>query len=260
MAGRNNGKSGGTITKPVIGKKAAKPSLTDEVVLRLGKLAFEIEKFCKSSANIEWGIFEDEIYIFQLRPISNVAPETDYELNHEFDESLRCENEYFTIADIGEVMPGAISPLGIDIIKKYSSAVIKVHQGNCDAFKTETYTSPNHSSFMNHMMLKVMEMIAPAGIESHDSKSLMISIFGRILDDPELISYAKERFKTQRRKPVMEFLKTYVKRVSETLSAKNVKEKIDNYHLNFMKINTPKESFTALTKSLSSPDFIEVSN
>ncbi|GBM87067.1 hypothetical protein AVEN_12865-1, partial [Araneus ventricosus] len=60
-----------------------------------------IEKYYKSSRDIEFGIASDKVFILQSRPVTNVAAETDYEILHEFDNALRCENVHYTIANVG---------------------------------------------------------------------------------------------------------------------------------------------------------------
>ncbi|GFY77677.1 putative phosphoenolpyruvate synthase, partial [Trichonephila inaurata madagascariensis] len=50
------------------------------------------------------GNFQRSNYILQSRPVTNIAPETDYEMKHEFDIPLRCETEYFSVANLGEIL------------------------------------------------------------------------------------------------------------------------------------------------------------
>ncbi|GIY30569.1 uncharacterized phosphotransferase YvkC [Caerostris extrusa] len=99
--------SGGTVTEDVEDNLRNEYCLKIQSVERLGKIAFEIEKYYTSSRDIEWGISDDNIYILQCRPVTKIAAETDHEIKHEFDAPLRCENEYFTVANIGEILPEA---------------------------------------------------------------------------------------------------------------------------------------------------------
>ncbi|GFT67930.1 putative phosphoenolpyruvate synthase, partial [Nephila pilipes] len=91
---------GGTVTEDLDETSRKESCLSKGSAERLGKLALKIENFYKSSRDIEWGIFKGKIYILQSRPVTNIAPETDHEMKHEFDIPLRCEVEYFTVANV----------------------------------------------------------------------------------------------------------------------------------------------------------------
>ncbi|GFT51519.1 probable phosphoenolpyruvate synthase, partial [Nephila pilipes] len=93
--------SGGTVTEDLDENSRNESCLSRETALRLGKLAINIEKYYKSSCDIEWGILDDEIYVLQSRPVTTAAAETDNEIKHEFDAPLQCENEYYTVANVG---------------------------------------------------------------------------------------------------------------------------------------------------------------
>ncbi|GIY58432.1 probable phosphoenolpyruvate synthase [Caerostris extrusa] len=93
--------SGGTVTEDIGDDLRKESCLSVEAVENLGQVAIKIEEFYRSARDIEWGILNDNLYIFQSRPVTNATAETDYEIKHEFDAPLRCENEYFTIANIG---------------------------------------------------------------------------------------------------------------------------------------------------------------
>ncbi|GIY60328.1 putative phosphoenolpyruvate synthase [Caerostris extrusa] len=95
------GESGGTATEDVDDNLRNEYCLKIQTVERLGKIAFE------------------------CRPVTKTAAKTDHEIKHEFDAPLRCENEYFTVANIGEILPGATSTLGIDLVMKYYSVYFR---------------------------------------------------------------------------------------------------------------------------------------
>ncbi|GFU19708.1 probable phosphoenolpyruvate synthase [Nephila pilipes] len=152
--------SGGTVIEDIDENSRAESCLSRETALRLGKLSIKIEKFYKSSRDIEWGILNDQIYILQSRPVTNVAAETDHEIKHEFDAPLRCENEYFTVANVGEVMPGATSPLGIDLILKCFGNILKrmaEEKGVTDNFLNSKYYPSGILPYYNSMMITVAE-------------------------------------------------------------------------------------------------------
>ncbi|GFR00310.1 probable phosphoenolpyruvate synthase, partial [Trichonephila clavata] len=117
--------SGGIVTEDLDESERNESCLSKETALHLGKLAIKIEKYYESPCDIEWGILDNETYILQSRPVTTTAAETDYEMKHEFDVPLQCENEYYTVANIGEILPGATSPLGIELFSKYFSNVLR---------------------------------------------------------------------------------------------------------------------------------------
>ncbi|GIY54432.1 putative phosphoenolpyruvate synthase [Caerostris extrusa] len=85
--------------------------------------------------------------------------------------------------------------------------------------------------------MPVVEVMTRYGHNTLMSKGFMVSMFGRILDDPDLLRYAEE-------KDLMFF----------DFDLPKIKKKIYNYHLNFLEWNTAKETFTALLNSCSDFD------
>ncbi|GFY45136.1 elongation of very long chain fatty acids protein 4 [Trichonephila inaurata madagascariensis] len=195
----------------------------------------------------------------ESRPVTNIAPETEYEMKHELDIPLRCETEYFSVANVGEVMPGASSPLGIDNLTKYFHNFFKIHALTKGLKKSndllnEKYHLNGPVPFMNHMMLKVIEIIGPNGIDSQVSKGFMISMFGRVLKDPEMLSYGRERFKKGMKPPLKTKLRFYWDLFTHDFKLEKVKKKIDAYHLDFLTKKTAKETFVAIVTSCSDFD------
>ncbi|GFR30666.1 putative phosphoenolpyruvate synthase, partial [Trichonephila clavata] len=97
-----------------------------------------------------------------------------------------------------EILPGATSPLGIELFSKYFSNVLRkqtVEKGLSGNMFKSKYFLAGFFPFLNHMMLTVAELIIRYGFDTPRSKGFMISIFGRILDDPELLEYAKGKIK-----------------------------------------------------------------
>ncbi|GFY45139.1 putative phosphoenolpyruvate synthase [Trichonephila inaurata madagascariensis] len=186
--------SGGTVTENLDENSRNESCISRETALRLGKLSINIEKYYKTSCDIEWGILNEEIYILQSRPVTTAAAETDSEIRHEFDAPLQCENEYFTVANVGEVLPGATSTLGIDLVTKYFSNILKrqsAEKGLVDNLFKSKYFLTGFFPFSNHLMITVEGMMNRYGFDTPRSKGFMISIFGRILDDPDLLEYAR---------------------------------------------------------------------
>ncbi|GFT61039.1 putative phosphoenolpyruvate synthase [Nephila pilipes] len=249
--------SGGTATEDLDENLRSESCLSKENALRLGKLAINIEKYYKSSCDIEWGILNDEIYILQSRPITTAAPETDNEIKHEFDAPLHCENEYYTVANIGEILPGATSTLGIEIVTKYYSNIFKrisAEKGLVDSLFKSKYFLTGFFPFSNQMMITVAELIIRYGFDTPRSKGFMISTFGRILDDPELLERAKSKINENFKETFKSKFMYYKELFAFDLGYERVKSKVHNYHLSFLNYSTANETYEALLKSCSDLD------
>lgn len=76
-----------------------KASLSYEEVLKIAKLAKQIEKHYESPQDIEWAIYEGEIYLLQSRPQTTIPA-------------------YFTRDESAERFPDAITPLTWDFVEE----------------------------------------------------------------------------------------------------------------------------------------------
>ncbi|GFW64646.1 putative phosphoenolpyruvate synthase [Trichonephila clavipes] len=248
--------SGGTSTVELDENSKTQSCLSKESALRLGELAIKIERYYKCSCDIEWGILDKKIYILQSRPVTTAAATTDYEIKHEFDSPLQCENQYLTVANVGEVMPGAVSTLGLELATKYFNSVIRrtMTTGMVDNLFANKYFLTGMFSFYNHLMMTAAELIIQNGLDTINSKAFMMSTFGRILDDPELFEYAKTKLKKGFKPTFKMALKYYWDLFTFDFGFKNIRNKIYNHPLNFLKQKTAEETFTAILKSCSDFD------
>ncbi|GIY05871.1 prodigiosin synthesizing transferase PigC [Caerostris extrusa] len=249
--------SGGTATEDIEEDSRNESCLSKETAERLGEIAIKIEDYYRSSRDIEWGILNDK-----SRPVTNAAAETDNEIKHEFDPPLRCENEYFTVANVGEVLPGAVSTLGLEILPKYWCIIIRrdaMLKGLGDHLCKSTYFLTGMFAFCNRLMITVVEMLNRYGFGTTRSKAFMISLFGRILDDPDLLSYAESRSTTTSvNLPIKTRIRNCWDKYFFDLGLEKLKAKVDNYQLKFLEYKTAKETYLALINSCS--EFDEVAD
>lgn len=249
--------SGGTSTVELDENSRTQSCLSEETALRLGELAIKIEKYYKCSCDIEWGILDKEIYILQSRPVTTAAATTDYEIKHEFDAPMQCERQYFTMANIGEVMPGAVSTLGLELATKYFNSVLQrivADKGMVENLFSNKYFLSSLLSFYNHMMMSPAELIAQNGLDTTSSKAFMMGTFGRILDDPELFEYAKTKMKKGFKPTFRMMLEYYWTLFTFDFGYEKVRKTIHNHPLYFLKCNTAEETFNAILKSCSDFD------
>lgn len=223
--------------------------LSDAMALRLGNIAVQIEKKYRSHRDIEWGFWNNNLYIFQSRPVTSGTGETDYEIDHERDGPMRIEKEYYSVCNVGEVMPGAFSPLGLDVVLKYFSIPFKRRTTS----EWQSRIRPNYFPkgivrMYNHAMFYAVDLME----RIHEGKKLiestMIGLFGRIVDDEDLYEVARERFTGVKKN--WKFIRTFamVKNLfsGAGLLQKALKQYVD-YHLPVDKTKTPQDIFNILT-------------
>ena len=87
--------------------------LTDDQIINLANIGLKVQRYYCSIRDIEWGLKGQKYYLFQSRPVTHLNAYNEWELIHEFDSGHLDELEYNTKANLGEVMPGAMSPLSI---------------------------------------------------------------------------------------------------------------------------------------------------
>ncbi|XP_076349027.1 uncharacterized protein LOC143246347 isoform X3 [Tachypleus tridentatus] len=165
--------------------------LSKEEVESLGKVAILVESAFGSARDIEWAISNDKIFLLQARPITTEDKPTDYELVHGLDSGLLTENEYLTIANVGEVLPGATSPLcltsGYTLFRTAFMLHLHKKQGQwhpfIPLFTSDLIISHNHSMFViEETVMKEMDEE-----DSLISRSLELSMFGRFIEEREQI-------------------------------------------------------------------------
>ncbi|KAF8792169.1 putative phosphotransferase YvkC like protein [Argiope bruennichi] len=171
---------GGTEVEEVQEQDKQTCCLSDNMALRLAQLALKIEKSYKSYRDIEWGFWNNNLYIFQSRPVTSGSGETDFEIEHEFDGPLRNEDDYFTVGHIGEVMPGATSPLGIEVITKFFNTVFQ--KSNFVGFHQSDFTKyypRGIQPWYNHMMFCTIDLFHNLSENSEQVKANCVGLFGR---------------------------------------------------------------------------------
>ncbi|KAL3832030.1 hypothetical protein ACJMK2_023710, partial [Sinanodonta woodiana] len=85
--------------------------LTDLQIVHLCHIGIKIEQYYGNARDIEWAIKGDTVYLLQARPITTLDQETDDELLHEFDTPVVSDSERLIQGNIGEMMPGCVTPL-----------------------------------------------------------------------------------------------------------------------------------------------------
>ncbi|XP_055938077.1 uncharacterized protein LOC129968247 [Argiope bruennichi] len=238
---------GGISTEDVAEHEKESCCLPDNMALQLGRTAIIIEKSYGSYRDIEWGLWNNILYIFQSRPVTSGNGETDFEIDHEFDAPLRCEGEFFAMCNVGEVLPGATSPLGLDITLKYFKTVfqskrfLSYNPGNLTR-----YYPRGLISMYRHAMFFCVDLFKHASENISRAQVNALAFFGRIINDEELLEMAKERYSDGHVKLLDK--KVYFKIIyrifyGARLTLKRLTKDYKEYALSSIKYNNSEELF-----------------
>ncbi|XP_061179945.1 uncharacterized phosphotransferase YvkC-like isoform X2 [Saccostrea echinata] len=85
--------------------------LSDLKIEQLCQIGIKLEHYFGSPRDIEWALSGEKFYLLQARPITTLDEVTDDDLINEFDDPLITDKEWLTTGNIGEMMPGAVTPL-----------------------------------------------------------------------------------------------------------------------------------------------------
>ncbi|XP_054724469.1 putative phosphoenolpyruvate synthase [Uloborus diversus] len=187
----------GTAVEDVSDNQRNECCLSDEMIFRLGKIGVQIEKHYRTKRDVEFGFWNNNLYIFQSRPVTSGSQELDFEIENEFDGPLRIENDFFSFANTAEVLPGSMSPFGYDTFFRMFNPIWQSGK------KTEWQSDVSVRYFpvcwlttKLHTMFNVADLFR--GMHNEDSnpinKATMVAFMGRLLDDPELFEVSEERY------------------------------------------------------------------
>lgn len=127
-----------------------KLSITNDEALRLAKIGLEVEKHLGGPRDVEWAIIDDDVYLFQCRPITTFNNMTEFELMHELGGGCGNDIDTYTFANVGEVFPYPNSPLNLSSVVKCFNACTEF--GLTHVVNLETYT---WYFFVTHMRLSM---------------------------------------------------------------------------------------------------------
>ncbi|XP_023228895.1 uncharacterized protein LOC111629246 [Centruroides sculpturatus] len=255
---------GGTITENVTEEQAKLCCLQPEDALRIGHVSILIEQCFGNPRDIEWAIVNNQIYLLQARPITTHDLETDFEIIHELDSGHLTDNEYITKANVGEVMPHALSPLSIStVIKLFDlefQAQLFKEKFSYNVYIPETsYALP--TSF-NHCFISIVDVILRKCSDetSEDNYGWELSLFGRILDNHnELQSSAIFRYGVNSKlKNILELISIFWDNLSTESKLKIAKEEMKNKYLPIDIFTSSHQLYSVITQT--QPLYSETSN
>ena len=144
-------------------------------------LALDIE-FCLTEGG--------DVRLLQARPVTTLFSWTDWELEHEFDTGSPSDHEVNTRGNVGEVLPGALTPLTLSTVVKCLD--LGLAEQARDKIGPGVYISHTTSwmSVMNHQVfLKFLDSLLrfPEPKLSVATRAIDLAVFGHEVTSPEML-------------------------------------------------------------------------
>ncbi|XP_067130556.1 rifampicin phosphotransferase-like isoform X2 [Centruroides vittatus] len=191
----DKGKTERTIKK----EKSTVYCLNENQAILLGKISIQLEAAFNELLDIEWGIIGNTVYLLQARAITTVKKESQFEIMHEFDTGILAEYEYSTTANLGEVMPGAMSPLTMSTVVWALDLPIKAVTYIQEGRFLSTYNWTFYQTFLasqQHIFFNMLDFVLMRNEKQKTFASCIweVCLLGRLLKDgEEMKSKAIER-------------------------------------------------------------------
>ncbi|XP_051884626.1 putative phosphoenolpyruvate synthase isoform X2 [Pristis pectinata] len=180
---------GGVMVKNTLVSDASECCMTEDMILRLGQVAFQVQKMYRTPRDIEWAVKDTCIYLLQARPITTFNSMSEFELIHEFDSPLATDYEWMTTSNIGEMMPGAVSPLTMSTFVRaveYAIQEFSIKAGGIPCF------SPYNHKFLgiccSHLFMNLMSINSNMEQNNIITRKKMndFELLGRVLNELSL--------------------------------------------------------------------------
>ncbi|XP_038662228.1 putative phosphoenolpyruvate synthase [Scyliorhinus canicula] len=176
---------GGIVYEDILTLQAAQCCISEDIILRLGQVALQIQKAYGNPRDIEWAIKDTDIYLLQARPVTTLDIESEFELMHEFDSALCTDFVWMTTSNVSEMLPGAVTPLSMST---FIHAVDYALQEIMSKFGTAHHVFPCGSSFIitccGHLFINLLTSYKV--VESHlftEKNEFDLSIRGSVLKE-----------------------------------------------------------------------------
>ncbi|KAK3592024.1 hypothetical protein CHS0354_031535 [Potamilus streckersoni] len=231
--------------------------LTDLQIVHLCHIGIKIEQYYGNARDIEWAIKSDTVYILQARPITTLDQETDEELVHEFDTPVVSDSERLIQGNIGEMMPGCVTPLTMTTfaraINDATSMYITNMGGNYHVRNTNRFVQACCGQlFLNLTIIGQHSLSSLIG----QKEAMEMNLVGAVLDDHKL-----SMIMTYGRKPKSLLLRIYhfIKCLKHDNEASRVAdlwaEKLDHYSVG-QNCDNASDLYQAIDSQL--PDYYDV--
>lgn len=157
--------------------------LSKEKLENIYNVGSEIRSSFGCEMDVEWA-YTDELYLLQMRPITVEMPNLT-----EFDRCDNLDGLLFTKRNVGEMMPGAVTPLTLSTSAKAIDYGMRYMLKYAGVYKTIDDVPSMHliSSFSNQLffdMKLLYDMYKRVGIA--DPQQMNLSIMGEYYDYPKV--------------------------------------------------------------------------
>ncbi|CAN7942875.1 unnamed protein product, partial [Ixodes pacificus] len=167
--------------------------LSEEQMMRLAALGVELETAFCGPRDVEWAFADGRLYVLQSRPVTSLHQQTDCEVIHELDSGLRTSDECLFKANIGEVMNGAQSPLGLAFFTNSMLLASKKEKNTLGV----SLRNPYHDRFFIQTLGNIFFPASNEAFKMSGSnplrKGLAFAMRGGSLDDPDVDRLMQER-------------------------------------------------------------------
>lgn len=177
----------------------SKCCLSDDEIIRLAKTCRHIAHYFGSPRDIEWGFKDNQLFLFQSRPITNSDIMTKTEILREGDRMTRAEIEFATRANVGEVMPYPITPLTATLLVRPwgvfgCRASVKYDKPSKELHPDAPYDfiCGGYHSYFGLRCSQIFPLVPPGVEKPLLLRSMEISFFGHELEPmPEIAEASK---------------------------------------------------------------------
>ena len=196
-----------------------KEVLNQDKIKEIYENTLKISKEFKNEVDLEWSIDDkNELYWLQVRPITTL----DTTSIHEFDTKNKVENHLITKRNIGEMMPGAVTPLSI------STSVLAIDYGIRNMARRIGCIKKNSDlpdyfmafSYCGHLFIDMTDLhILSKSVALASPTQMNLSILGETYPDyPEI--------EGKKRNGILRFFNSF-RFLSYLMSSKKEKKKLD---------------------------------
>ncbi|GAB6020283.1 hypothetical protein CHUAL_002999 [Chamberlinius hualienensis] len=187
----------GTEERSVESLEMSKFSLSDEDALKLGQIAVTIEKYFDGPRDLEWAMSGGSVYLLQVRPITTGYEPSDFEIVHEYDSGIRTDDERFTTANVGEVMPGCTHTVTVtSVIRLFDICMQESLSWKSIAHRHDPVCVENLPMQCARTLLDCTQMKSwqMEEVKGNVTKAMEVGLYGRVLDDDDVTKKANHRY------------------------------------------------------------------
>ncbi|KAG1679220.1 putative phosphoenolpyruvate synthase [Nymphon striatum] len=168
---------------------------------KLAEIGVLVEQSYGNPRDIEWAISENQIYLLQARPITNLHKDTDYILRNEMNIAMPSDKICATSGNIKEVLPGASSVLSMSFMQPHMNyQVIKVGKmfginepPDGIAVKSSFEFQRHYFGDRGRAMYRQITKSKPSKAFRNMMKGVDIAVNGRVIKDDEIAKLCLKR-------------------------------------------------------------------